>query len=126
MKKVVRIKESNIVGTVVYEGVSQTQVLPNGSSTPITVMNDAVEIIGWVKVIIEFLIQLFKKKDLPTQFMYENKLYRYYSYMEMSGQFVTGYSDISGVENTQFRVFTKTKVKAKNLIRKILKEHKLL
>jgi hypothetical protein len=127
MKKLVRIKDSNIIGTVVSESEDTFDVLPLEGVNPITVLKDTVEIIGWIKKIYDFFFKLFKRKDLPTQFLFEGELYKYYSYMmDDGGTFVAGYTKEGSVQDVRFKVWSKTKIRTKNLLRKTLKEYKLL
>lgn len=120
----IKIKNSEITGVVIDSDDESVRVQRIGVDEILTVSKDIVEVVGFVRIIINFFVELFRPKPLPLGVDFMGKNYLYYSYME-NGEFVAGYKH-EEKEDKRFRIQTKKKAKTRRLLRRTLREYYLL
>jgi len=120
----IKIKNSDITGVVIDSDEESVRVQRIGIDEVLTVSKDIVEVVGFVRIIINFLIELFRPRPLPLGVEFMGKKYLYYSYMD-GGQFVAGYK-FEDKEDKRFRIKTPKKGKTRRLLRRTLREYYLL
>ena len=118
----VQLKGTKQIGTVVGAKSDNTVTVKfEGTNEPVEIIKDVLTVIDLLKKIVEFFVDLFKKKDLPNVIVWLGEVLHYYSKQNKDGSFEVGYASGKNMSVPQLSEQGDNKAKAKERLKLLLK-----